>query len=170
MVNKKITVGIIIILVVVITLLAIFLPKGSSGGFFGLGGSSKDNLTSTKEDTLSTQKNVTTFQITSNTQTNDSTSLVEVTQNTSQTNTYSTDGIVTEDYEKGYERYDNCGYVPPGYHRYQSNLCDPTQDELPITMPNPNEGLDPVNIDPLWSSIQYGSLPCGKSNKLNYCQ
>jgi hypothetical protein len=37
-------------------------------------------------------------------------------------------------------------------------------------MPDPNEGLDPLNADPLWLSIQMGSMGCGKPGRLNYCQ
>ena len=82
---------------------------------------------------------------------------------------------VTESYTKqtSYASCHNCGqceYTPPGYHRYGSNTCDPTQDELPITMPDPNEGLDPLNADPLWLSIQTGSAGCGTPGRLNFCQ
>lgn len=91
---------------------------------------------------------------------------------TSKTNTYTSGGVTTEPYaqEKLYSDYQNCGYIPPGYHRYGSNTCDPTQDELPITMPDPNAGLDPLSADPLWLSIQMGSAGCGTPGKLNYCQ
>jgi hypothetical protein len=54
-----------------------------------------------------------------------------------------------------------------GYHRYQSNLCDPTQDELPITFPNPNLDL-PVDKscvasqkDRILNNLKYGSESCG---------
>jgi hypothetical protein len=59
---------------------------------------------------------------------------------------------------------------PPGYHRYQSNTCNPTQDQLPITFPDPNEGVPPFEYDPLIMNLKYGSMPCGACNKLNYCQ
>jgi Sec-independent protein translocase protein TatA len=163
MVNKKNAFWIIFILVVVlISLLLIFLPKGGSSTGSMIGATDSK----TPKNFATTQQNVTTSQTNSQTNTNTSTQ----TQSVDQTNTQTTDGIITEPYENEYVKYENCGYVPPGYHRYQSNLCDPTQDELPITMPDPNEGIDPLNADPLWLSIQYGSLPCGKSNKLNYCQ
>jgi competence protein ComGC len=161
MVNKKNAFWIIFILVVVlISLLLIFLPKGGSSTGSMIGATDSK----TPKNVVTTQQNVTTAQTNSQTNTNTSTQSVD------QINTQTTDGIITEPYENEYVKYENCGYVPPGYHRYQSNLCDPTQDELPITMPDPNEGIDPLNADPLWLSIQYGSLPCGKSNKLNYCQ
>jgi len=179
MVNKKNAFWIIFILVVVVvSLLLIFLPKeGSStalgNSMLGGGGSvntSKDTPTNATQNTVSTQTNVVTAGTTSKTVSNTSTQSTNVVRTTSKTNTYNTEGIVTEPYENDYQKYGDCGYIPPGYHRYQSNLCDPTQDELPITMPDPNEGLEPLNADPLWLSIQHGSLPCGKSNKLNYCQ
>jgi hypothetical protein len=59
---------------------------------------------------------------------------------------------------------------PPGYHRYQSNTCNPTQDKLPITFPDPNEGVPPFEYDPLIMNLKYGSMPCGACSKLNYCQ
>lgn len=59
---------------------------------------------------------------------------------------------------------------PPGYHRYQSNTCNPKQDQLPITFPDPNEGVPPFEYDPLIMDLKYGSMPCGACNKLNYCQ
>ena len=59
---------------------------------------------------------------------------------------------------------------PKDYHRYQSNLCDPTQDELPITFPDPNADLPPFEYDPLIMQLKYGSMPCDSCNQLNYCQ
>lgn len=47
---------------------------------------------------------------------------------------------------------------PPGYHRYQSNTCDSTQDKLPITMPDPNEGISPAIGDPLIMNMMYGLM------------
>lgn len=66
-----------------------------------------------------------------------------------------------------------CAY-PCGYHRYQSNLCDPQQDELPITMPDPNAGIPPIPRSELtqeaimFQGVMNGSMsPCGR---LNFCQ
>lgn len=172
MVNKNILNAVIIILVVIgIILLAVFLPKGSlSIGAGSNSSSSANNPTNRTSESVSTAKTVVSDTKSSQVTERTSTGSESVDKKISQTNTQTTDGIVTEPYQKNYERYENCGYIPSGYHRYQSNLCDPTQDELPITMPDPNEGLDPLNADPLWLSIQHGSLPCGQSGKLNYCQ
>lgn len=170
MVKKNIAIGVIIILVVVSILLGIFIPSKP----FGMGASSNvsnQNPSNTSSKSIETTQTVQNVNETRKTVDRTSSESGSVEKTVTQTNTYSTDGIET--YQKTlneYEKYNNCGYVPPGYHRYQSNLCDRTQDELPITMPDPNEGIDPLNADPLWLSIQYGSLPCGKSNKLNYCQ
>jgi hypothetical protein len=59
---------------------------------------------------------------------------------------------------------------PKSYYRYQANTCDPTQDTLPITFPDPNEDLDPFQPDPLWDFIRYGSLSPEMHGTLNYCQ
>ena len=59
---------------------------------------------------------------------------------------------------------------PEIYHRYQSNLCVPTQDELPITMPDPNEGQEKCNMDKTRESVYFqGSLPCNAMNKYWLC-
>lgn len=172
MINKNILVAVIIILVVIgIILLAMFLPKGSlSIGAGSSSNSSTNNPTNKTSESVSTTQTVVSDTKTSQVTERTSTGSESVDKKISQTNTQTTDGIITESYENNYQTYSNCGYVPPGYHRYQSNLCDPTQDELPITMPDPNEGLDPLNADPLWLNIQTGSLPCGQFGKLNYCQ
>jgi hypothetical protein len=78
-----------------------------------------------------------------------------------------------EPYQAYQPQYATYGYEcesPVGYHRYQSNTCDPTQDELPITLPDPNEGIPPAEGDPLVMQMMTGSMPCGKCNQLNYCQ
>jgi hypothetical protein len=65
-----------------------------------------------------------------------------------------------------------CAY-PCGYHRYQSNTCDPQQDELPITMPNPNAALPPLQLtkdDEMMIGVMNGSQSCGERAKLNFCQ
>lgn len=73
-------------------------------------------------------------------------------------------------YEKVYMDYKSISNkVPDHYHRYESNLCDPTQDDLPITMPDPNEDISQVP-DSLEIDVMYGSMKCGKCNNLNYCQ
>lgn len=66
-----------------------------------------------------------------------------------------------------YSKYNYSCNSPMGYHRYQSNLCDPTQDELPITFPNPNLDL-PVDKscvasqkDRILNNLKYGSESCG---------
>ena len=59
---------------------------------------------------------------------------------------------------------------PKLYYRYQANTCDPTQDTLPITFPDPNEDLDPFEPDPLWDFIKYGSISPEMHGTLNYCQ
>ncbi len=64
-----------------------------------------------------------------------------------------------------------CAY-PCGYHRYQSNTCAPQQDELPITMPNPNAGLPPpleTEESKFLQGVMNGSLGCG-NGKINLCQ
>lgn len=45
---------------------------------------------------------------------------------------------------------------PRDYHRYGSNLCDPTQEKLPITFPNPNEDIPPLEM-----STEEEKLVCG---------
>jgi hypothetical protein len=66
-----------------------------------------------------------------------------------------------------YSKYNYSCNAPRGYHRYQSNLCDPTQDELPITFPNPNLDL-PIDMscvatqkDRIINNLKYGSESCG---------
>lgn len=71
---------------------------------------------------------------------------------------------------RNYALYNPDSPSPKGYHRYGSNLCDPTQDELPITFPDPNADLPPFECDPLVMQLKYGSMPCGTCNQLNYCQ
>jgi len=44
---------------------------------------------------------------------------------------------------------------PPNYHRYGSNLSDPTQDRLPITFPDPNEGIPPIELKTKEEEIIY---------------
>lgn len=66
-----------------------------------------------------------------------------------------------------YARYVPYCNSPYGYHRYQSNQCDPTQDKLPITLPDPNDGIPPISEDTLVMRMMFGNTPCGK---LNYCQ
>jgi hypothetical protein len=61
-------------------------------------------------------------------------------------------------------------HKPTSYYRYQSNTCDPKQDTLPITFPDPNEDLDPFEPDPLWDFIKYGSISPEMHGTLNYCQ
>ena len=48
--------------------------------------------------------------------------------------------------DRNFTNYKFACLKPRNYHRYGSNLSDPTQDKLPITFPNPNEGLPPVKI------------------------
>jgi hypothetical protein len=64
-----------------------------------------------------------------------------------------------------------CAY-PCGYHRYQSNTCAPQQDRLPITMPDPNQGLPPpleTEESRFLQGVMNGSLSCG-NGKQNLCQ
>lgn len=68
-----------------------------------------------------------------------------------------------------YKFYSHTLYTPPGYHRYHSNNCNPKQDNLPITFPDPNEGI-PIETNQDQLELMYGSLPCYKCNRLNYCQ
>jgi len=84
--------------------------------------------------------------------------------------TTSNEGYQPQNANAKYASYNDTGKTPPGYHRYQSNTCDPTQDELPITMPDPNEGIPPPEGDPLVTQMMYGSMPRGQCNRLNYCQ
>jgi len=61
---------------------------------------------------------------------------------------------------------------PKNYHRYQSNLCDPTQDYLPITMPNPNEGIPDIKLnnrkEEIIYNLKYGSQIC--TNRFCNCE
>lgn len=63
-----------------------------------------------------------------------------------------------------------CAY-PCGYHRYGSNRCDPQQDELPITMPNPNSGVPPPQMTfeaEMLEGVKGGSV--STLGKINLCQ
>jgi hypothetical protein len=61
-----------------------------------------------------------------------------------------------------------------GCARYASNTCNPTQQTLPITFPDPNEGVPPLVMTPemkLFERIKNGSMSCDcDGNKLNFCQ
>lgn len=61
-----------------------------------------------------------------------------------------------------YKNYKYECMKPQGYHRYGSNLCNPEQDRLPITFPNPNEGLKPIKInsrkEQIICDLQYGII------------
>lgn len=63
---------------------------------------------------------------------------------------------------------------PAACPRYASNTCDPHQQRLPITFPDPNEGVPPLVMTPemqLFERIKNGSLSCDcDGNKLNFCQ
>lgn len=76
-------------------------------------------------------------------------------------------------HKNNYAKYKyNCAY-PCGYHRYQSNTCDPQQDELPITMPDPNAALPPMQLtaeDEMMIGVMNGSQGCGNSGTINLCQ
>lgn len=69
--------------------------------------------------------------------------------------------------QQQYSRYNYHCMSPWGYHRYQSNLCDPTQDELPITFPDPNADLEPEPACSnsqkarIQNNLKYGSESCG---------
>lgn len=63
-----------------------------------------------------------------------------------------------ESFDYDYKRNNPTCDMPPGYHRYQSNTCDSTQDKLPITMPNPNEDIPPAIGDPLVMNMMYGLM------------
>ena len=73
-----------------------------------------------------------------------------------------------------YSTYQYICNRPEGYHRYQSNLCDPTQDHLPITMPNPNEGITEQQINSyseyLISKLKYGTDYCQKCKSCKNCE
>lgn len=82
-------------------------------------------------------------------------------------------------YPKPSEKYTYSTYQyqcnrPQGYFRYQANLCDPTQNHLPITMPNPNEGLPPLSLptqaDKLVYNLKYGSQSCNVPPDFCSCQ
>jgi hypothetical protein len=70
----------------------------------------------------------------------------------------------------GYMAYTGVCMSPKIYHRYQANICDQKQDELPITMPDPNEGTIRPVMDKLYENVYFGSLPCNQCNNLNFCQ
>ena len=71
---------------------------------------------------------------------------------------------------KSYSVYNHECKPPQGYHRYQSNTCKVSQDELPITMPDPNEGTIRPVMEKTLENMYYGSLPCHECEKLNLCQ
>lgn len=48
--------------------------------------------------------------------------------------------------DQNFSKYKFSCLRPPDYHRYGSNLSDPTQDRLPITFPNPNKGIPPIEL------------------------
>jgi hypothetical protein len=63
-------------------------------------------------------------------------------------------------------------YNPP---RYGSNTCDPEQTELPITFPDPNEGVPPLELTTpqmqIFDRIKRGSLTCDcDTSTVNFCQ
>jgi hypothetical protein len=58
--------------------------------------------------------------------------------------------ILKEEYYPLFSTINQCA---TNYHRYQSNLANPTQDTLPITLPNPNEGIIPVHPQTLEQQI-----------------
>lgn len=61
-----------------------------------------------------------------------------------------------------YKKNKFCCTKPRNYHCYGSNLCDPTQDKLPITMPNPYPDLEPVKYnskqDEIICNLKYGIM------------
>lgn len=57
------------------------------------------------------------------------------------------------------------------YHRYGSNLCDPQQDELPITLPDPNAKVPPLELtrdQMMFQQVKYGSM--SELGGINLCQ
>lgn len=44
-----------------------------------------------------------------------------------------------------YQFYRDVNQCAHNYHRYGANLANPRQDVLPLTMPDPNEGVEPVH-------------------------
>lgn len=62
-----------------------------------------------------------------------------------------------------YSTYEFLCNKPKGYHRYQSNLCDPQQDHLPITFPKPFINLPEINLktpqDKIICNLKYGYDP-----------
>lgn len=72
--------------------------------------------------------------------------------------------------QNGYTTYSSNCAPSDKYHRYQANLCDKTQDELPITLPDPNEGQErPVMDDMKYNVFYQGSLPCNKMGSYWLC-
>lgn len=133
---------------------------GMTDGSIGAGVNGSITNTQTGPETKSTDN--TNVLDKNNTMTSDSKTT------TTNTNNVSTTGTVTT--QERTSRVESYEPTPPGYHRYQSNLCNPQQDELPITFPDPNEGLEPVKVDPMFDEMKYGSMPCDQSFRLNLCQ
>ena len=72
---------------------------------------------------------------------------------------------------KQYALYSSQVKTPKGYHRYGSNLCDPQQDELPITLPDPNVGVAPLSMTTdqmMFDQVKKGSL--SELGGFNLCQ
>lgn len=76
-----------------------------------------------------------------------------------------------------YAVYKNTVIKPKGYYRYQSNISDPTQERLPIDLPDPNEDdVDFIKKLEFCESMQllkngYQTRRYKKSlRQLNYCQ
>ena len=72
------------------------------------------------------------------------------------------DDTVFPPFDDNYSNYEGLAKKPPGYHRYQSNLCDPTQDELPITFPDPDYDAPDIQFDKIQQiqyDLMYGSQP-----------
>lgn len=72
--------------------------------------------------------------------------------------------------QNGYTTYSSNCAPATEYHRYQANLCDRTQDVLPITLPDPNEGQDrPIMDDMKYNVFYQGSLPCNQMGSYWLC-
>jgi hypothetical protein len=59
--------------------------------------------------------------------------------------------------------------------RYGSNTCDPEQSQLPITFPDPNEGVPPFEFTSpemeIFDRVKRGSLTCDCGPPaVNFCQ
>lgn len=64
-----------------------------------------------------------------------------------------------------YKIYNPKCIPPPKYYRYQSNICDPTQNSLPLTMPNPNENTVKPQMDKIMENIFFqNSFSCTNSS------